>query len=625
MLFGALALLFLQNVRAERHDSDLMSFVTLPDVRALKWNITHVDRERQAPGYWFVAPYGQIDPEVPTFKFQQYQVGPYIYDGDGMLIWAGSPQFDNRNSFDFRPNIDSNGETYLSFIQSWEDGQPYEKGSGVILDKNYQERKRVLPPGDVHDFNMHEFRLLGNGKTALSCLYRVAQISLADFGRPDERMDVMTGGFAEVNVETSEVLAQWSSLDNIQINESNILRPEDSAGGFDYVHANAVDKNEAGDYIISMRFTDTIYGISGEDGRILWRLGGTKSDFDQDFTFSRQHDCKFVSSDGKTHVISLMNNAADERGDVESVSSALIVEVDTVAMKARVLTRIPRPDGGLTKLRGGVQILPNGNIFVGWSQWGYHSEHAPNGDHLVSAWFPSERFSTYRSYKAEFVGRPTTPPDVVASVYGTSVIDIATVIHVSWNGATDVAGWRFYAQVYDGSSPVLIGETTKTDFETMYIADGYMDWITAEAVDRDGNSMGNSLVVRTQTPSNWQAAGFKGSDNPTPDDPSLVAAKPLKSSDGEGNNKSGGKADYDPSAYADAKEVAKAVYKAYDLLRGVGGVLMLLLTVGTVGGLGVFAYRLLNRRKLRSYEHVPTEEGEGVPIDEIPLRSERPE
>lgn len=29
MLFGALALLFLQNVVAERHDSDLMSFVTV--------------------------------------------------------------------------------------------------------------------------------------------------------------------------------------------------------------------------------------------------------------------------------------------------------------------------------------------------------------------------------------------------------------------------------------------------------------------------------------------------------------------------------------------------------------------------------------------------------------------
>lgn len=51
----------------------------------MKWNVTHIDRERQAPGYWFVAPYGQINPEAPTQKYQQYQVGPYIYDNDG--VW----------------------------------------------------------------------------------------------------------------------------------------------------------------------------------------------------------------------------------------------------------------------------------------------------------------------------------------------------------------------------------------------------------------------------------------------------------------------------------------------------------------------------------------------------------
>lgn len=546
-----------------------------------------------------------------------------------MLIWAGSPQFDNRNTFDFRPNIYSDGETHLSFIQSWEDKQPWEKGSGVILNKNYQEEKRVVPPDDVHDFNMHEFRLLNDSKTALACIYRTAMVNLADFNRPKEETLVMTGGFAEVNVETGEILAQWNSIDHIKVHESNMLLATDATStehNNDYVHANAVDKNVAGDYIISMRFTDTIYGISGEDGRVMWRLGGPETSFKQDFTFSRQHDSKFLSSNGTTHVISIMNNAADERSDQEPVSSALIVEVDTLAMTARLLTRVPRPDSGLTKLRGGVQVLPNGNLFIGWSQWGYHSEHAPNGDHLMSASFVSERFSTYRSYKAEFVGRPTVPPDAVASVYGTSDIEITTIIHVSWNGATDVAGWNFYAQAFDRSSPVLIGYANKTDFETMFLVDGYMDWITVEAVDRDGKSMSKSVVVRTKVPSNWQAAGFQGSENPSPDDPSLIALAPLDSSGGSSGNRAGSGAkegQYSPSAYADAKEVAKAVYKAYDLLRGVGGVLMLILVSCVLGLLGVCAYRLLSRSKLRSYRNVPTEEGESVPIEELPLRSER--
>jgi hypothetical protein len=56
----------------------------------LKWEITYYDRERMAPGYWFVAPYGQISPEHPTQKYQQYQVGPYIYDDNG--VGLGPPK-----------------------------------------------------------------------------------------------------------------------------------------------------------------------------------------------------------------------------------------------------------------------------------------------------------------------------------------------------------------------------------------------------------------------------------------------------------------------------------------------------------------------------------------------------
>lgn len=53
-------------------------------MRALKWDVHYHDRARAEPGYWFVAPYGQISPEQPTKKYQQYQVGPYIYDDNGV-------------------------------------------------------------------------------------------------------------------------------------------------------------------------------------------------------------------------------------------------------------------------------------------------------------------------------------------------------------------------------------------------------------------------------------------------------------------------------------------------------------------------------------------------------------
>lgn len=573
-----------------------------------------------------------------------------------MLIWAGSPMWNNQNVFDFRGVTHIDNETHLTMIVGWElDGSS--KGKGVLVDKHYEVEHEIEGLPDLHDFNMHEFNILPGGKTAVACVYHPRPKNLAEFGRPNEESWVVSGGFMEVDMKTNEVLTKWESFDHIDLHESNMFHEHDGPlghPGWDYVHANAVDKNEAGDYIISMRFTNTIYGISGEDGSIMWRLGGIKNDFDKDFTFSKQHDVKFLESNGTHHVISMLNNASDERGNDENVSSALYIEMDTVAMTARVVKRINRPDGHLTRLRGSVQTLPNGNIFAGWSEWGYQSEHAPNGDTLMTARFASHRYSTYRAYKSEFIGRPHTPPDVATSVYGTSSEDITTIIYVSWNGATDVAGWNFYAKAYDRGKSVKIGHALKSDFETMYIVDGYMDWITAEAVDADGNVMGTSEVHRSEIPKNWKAVGFLGETGPSPDDPALIGTvnkgvdspdTTVNNPDSTVNNDTTGSSDSldsmpsmindstnsasmdhsdighgDSSSYADAKEVAKAVVKSYEVIRGVGGLLIFILAACSVGGCVYGGYRMMQHRKRRSYHHLPSEEG--APVEQIRLRTD---
>lgn len=530
-------------------------------------------------------------------------------------------------------NIDD--DPYLSFIVGWEYDDS-KKGHGAIVNNRYEVDKEVQALSDVHDFNMHEFNIMDGGKTALACTYRGQVINMADFGRPTEESWVTVGGFVEMDVETSEVLVEWDTFDKIALHESNMFHSWDhpaGSPGWDYVHINAVDKNEAGDYLISLRFTDTIYLISGQDGNIVWRLGGMESNFEQDFNFSKQHDVKFVSSNGTHHVISLMNNACDERGSDELVSSALIIELDTAVnpMTAKVIQRINRPDSGLTKLRGNTQVLSNGNVFVGWSEFGYSSEHASNGDLLMTARFASDRYSTYRSYKGEFTGRPTAPPDLVAFVYGTHDQGTTTLIYVSWNGATDVVQWKFYAQAYDDGESVLIGTTSKTDFETMFIADGFMDFVSAEAIDADGNVMHTSEITRTTTPPHWKAAGWDGSGSgPSPDDPAIMVAANEKGSASSGSSSgdkaadsaidnASGSGDRSSAQYAEAKEVAKAVYKAYDVVRGIGSILMVFLVVGTLSGAGYALWRVIRARRISRYQHVPSEEG--VPVEEIHLAS----
>ncbi|PIG81081.1 hypothetical protein AARAC_011018 [Aspergillus arachidicola] len=586
----------------------------LPQVRALKFDITYYDRDSVSPGYWFVAPYGVIDPEPPTKQWKPCQVGPYIYDADGTLIWAGSCLYDNRNIFDFKavPNID--GGSYLSFILQHayrNDGN--DKGTGYVLDQHYETEKAVPVTNDLGAFNMHEFNILDGGKAALACSYRNKYMSLGDLGRPDEYGWVVTGGFVELDTATGEVLFEWDSEGYISIDESVKVGPSTPASGepgWDYIHVNAVDKNAAGEYILSARFTSTIYLISGQDKSIIWRLGGEKSDFVQDFTFSKQHHVRFVESNATHTTISFLNNASDEAEQEEDTSAALIVQLHTSVspMTAKVIERYSRPDGDLTRLRGSVQKLSNGNVFVGWSERGYQSEHSPEGEVLMEARFASSRFSTYRSYKFDFTGRPIAPPDVVSSVYGTDETDLTTIFHVSWNGATDVASWNFYARVNQAGMPVLIGNTTKLDFETMYIADGYLDWVSVEAVDEDGNVLGTSEIQRTETPSNWRLAGFQGDIMPTPHDPStLYGDRTIADDDDDGTEDT-------EEVYLKAQEAAETIYKAWEVIRGVGGLLIFVLVLCSTGGLLAGMYWYFRQRSMQAYHEVASEEGQ--PLNE---------
>lgn len=68
------------------HDHDLTSFVTRPDIKAPLFDVAIYEPDKVSPGYWFLAPYWLISPESFTQKFQPCQVGPHIYDADGVCV-----------------------------------------------------------------------------------------------------------------------------------------------------------------------------------------------------------------------------------------------------------------------------------------------------------------------------------------------------------------------------------------------------------------------------------------------------------------------------------------------------------------------------------------------------------
>ena len=109
--------------------------------------------------------------------------------------------------------------------------------------------------------------------------------------------------------------------------------------------------------------------------------------------------------------------------------------------------------------------------------------------------------SSFRVWKFPWEGHPKSPPKLV--IYAATCSD-RLYAYVSWNGATEVAHWAFYAS-NQSSSPEIAGSfkyittTPKSGFETTEKMD-FALYMYVQALDSDGKLLGVSPVTRTFVP-----------------------------------------------------------------------------------------------------------------------------
>ena len=198
-----------------------------------------------------------------------------------------------------------------------------------------------------------------------------------------------------------------------------------------------------------------------------------------------------------------MDNAIGDMGQdkqpaTHNNSRGLVLELthkDGEPFVAKMLKQYQRPDGKYGDRRGNLQILPNGNVLMAWTDAGYISEHTDDDKVLMEAkWLKSGRFGTYRAYKYnDWVGQPDRIPDVKALGYGNEGgIGNTVAIYVSWNGATEVRKWRFTA------NGKVLDTVDESGFETVFAAKDVSGWIQAEALDSEGKSLQRSLEVEIE-------------------------------------------------------------------------------------------------------------------------------
>ena len=428
-------------------------------------------------GYIFLAPKKDPDERGPG------QDGPMIVDDEGRPVWFRAAPPGEPDTMAFRAQS-YKGKPVITWWEGIHAG--FGEGEYVIFDDTYREVKR-LRAGNGYLGDHHEF-LITTDDTALITIYGETPYDLSPWGGPKDGI-VLDGIAQEVDIETGEVLFEWHSLDHVDVGESFYEPIDDPTNRFDYFHINSIDVDRDGNWLVSARRTSTIYKIDRRTGEVIWRLGGERSDFTmgEGTRFVFQHDAR-RQPDG---TITLFDNYGPQ--DEEDRSRAMVLDVDEEAMRVNLVREYFPPKGiPIADTQGNTQVLPNGNVFVGWGSEPYFSEFSKEGKLLFHAAF-APWGESYRAFRLPWSGRPGGDPTVTAALGREDRV----TLYASWNGATEIAGW----QVFAGPGPdelALVGSVPRRGFETVIDVRTKETHVGVQAEDRSGEPVGRIMTTRIE-------------------------------------------------------------------------------------------------------------------------------
>jgi hypothetical protein len=446
-------------------DRGVQHFRSRPDLRPPGVAVT-TSSGRAAPGSVFVAP-----------KRGATAQGPMIIDDAGDLVWFEPLQGDEQ-AFDFRAQT-YNGEPVLTW---WQGRMALYRGAGVgrILSASYRPVATVRA-GNGYHMDAHEFLLTGDG-TALLMSYVIVPWDLSKLGGLSRGL-VEDNVVQEIDVETGAVLFEWHALGTIGLGESYRPAPRKRGKVHDPFHLNSIALDRDGNLLVSARHTSAIYKLDRRTGDLLWRLGGKKSSFAMGAgtVFKLQHDAR-RQADG---TITLFDNVSEELPARGRQSRGIIIALDEERMRATLVREFEHPDDILSPTQGSMQALEGGGAFVGWGGLQpVFTEFDAGGRPVFDARFEAEGVETYRAYRMPWKATAPGRPAVAAATNGDR-----TRVSVSWNGATDVAGWRVRA---------LHGATItkpRQGFETIIEMRGRPSSVVVDALDASGAVLGSSAAT----------------------------------------------------------------------------------------------------------------------------------
>ncbi|MGH2879178.1 MAG: MFS transporter [Solirubrobacteraceae bacterium] len=386
-----------------------------------------------------------------------------------------------------------------------------ESGEDVVVDQHYRPIAR-LRGADGWVLTLHEFLI--DGQDAWVTANKNLALDLSDYGGAYNGA-LIDSAVQEYNLKSGKLLRTWDALDHISLADSYATLP---TNGFpwDAYHVNSIQLVGPNTFLVSMRNTWAAYLVDTSSGKILWTLGGKRSDFrfGPGAAFQWQHDVAFepgqasagqssagtatagASASSSSSLLSMYDDhccqitSGGKNVPATGPSRGLVLRIDQQRRTATLVAQYVREREFAADYMGDAQPLPSGGAFVGWGSEPYFSEFGRSGQLVLDGELPWPDVS-YRATLAHWVGLPLTDPSGAARHSGTK-----TVVYASWNGATQLSSWRLLAGSATGRLSA-VRSAAKSGFETAIVVPssartGAYTRFQLQALDSAGRPVGIS-------------------------------------------------------------------------------------------------------------------------------------
>jgi hypothetical protein len=467
-----------------------VGFVSAPSLHPPKMNIdVSPGKSKLGPGYIMISNFK----DITSPDRMDGQGGPLILDSKMRPVW-----FNPVPTNVYAMNLHTQSYGGKPALSWWEGVLNREgvvqSGKDFLVNQQYKT-VATLAGADGWVLTPHEFVVSGANAWVTANKF-VSGVNLKAFGGPSNGT-IIDSAVQEYNLKTGALVYSWDAIAHIPLSESVALGAKTAnsdANAWDAYHINSINLAGGEDFLVSMRNTWGAYLVNAGTNAIVWTLGTRHNDsfkLGSGATFEWQHDVEIHHG----NEVSMFDDACCElsgSGPFAKPSGptrGLVLNLNTTTHAATVAAQYKHSPALNAGTQGNVQLLSNGNVFMGWGSQPYLTEYSKSGKPLLDAIFPGPDIS-YRAFLEPWTGKPSSSPSGAGRTQGSK-----TTIYASWNGATQVAKW----DVLGGSSASHLGKLTtanKGGFETVIPLTHTASVYEVEALDSKGHVLGHSKTFK---------------------------------------------------------------------------------------------------------------------------------